>query len=149
MKNLFDAAVYAETRERLSRLQPDAQRVWGKMTVAQMLAHCRKAFRVPLSETQPPKLYPFALIGWLMKKKLYDDVPWKRGLPTAPAFIIKDERDFEREKDGLLALVQQFHEAGPEKAARIIHPVFGRFTGEQWGKAMYKHLDHHLQQFGA
>lgn len=149
MKNLFDTAVYAETRERLSRLQPGAQRVWGKMTVAQMLAHCRKAFRVPLSETQPPKLYPFALIGWLMKKKLYDDIPWKRGLPTAPAFIIKDERDFEKEKAGLLALVQQFHEAGPERAARIIHPVFGRFTGEQWGKAMYKHLDHHLQQFGA
>lgn len=149
MKNLFDASVYAETRERLSRLQPGAQRVWGKMTVAQMLAHCRKAFRVPLSETQPPKLYPFALIGWLMKKKLYDDIPWKRGLPTAPAFIIKDERDFEKEKAGLLALVQHFHEAGPERAARIIHPVFGRFTGEQWGKAMYKHLDHHLQQFGA
>jgi hypothetical protein len=149
MKNLYDPAVYAEIKQRLSVLQPGAQRVWGKMTVAQMLAHCKRAFRVPLSERQPPKLYPFALFGWLLKKKLYDDVPWKRGLPTAPAFIIKDDRDFEKERTALMELVQQFYEAGPARAEKIIHPVFGRFTGEQWGQAMYKHLNHHLEQFGA
>ncbi len=148
MKNLFDTAVYREVQERLQQLQPGSTRRWGKMTVGQMLAHCRAAFRVPLSEQQPPKLYPFALVGWLFKKKLYNDEPWKQGLPTAPAFIIRDEREFDRERTALLSLLQQFHEGGPARAERIVHPVFGRFTGEQWGMAMYKHLDHHLRQFG-
>ena len=99
VKNLFEPAVYTEITERVNRLSPESQRQWGKMTVSQMLAHCKEAFKVPLSEKRLPKLYPFALIGWMVKNKLYNDTPWKQGLPTAPNFIIKDERDFESEKN--------------------------------------------------
>ena len=95
-----------------------------------------------------PRMLLGVLFGWMMKSKLYDDVPWKKNLPTAPNFIIKDQRDFEAEKKGLTTLIHQFHAAGPEGITKFPHPLFGKLTPDQWGKSMYKHLDHHLQQFG-
>lgn len=148
MKSLFDKITYQEIVDRLNSLTPQSERKWGKMNPAQMLAHCKEAFKVPLSEKSPPKIYPFALFGWMMKHKLYDDVPWKQNLPTAPNFKITEEKDFEKEKAELTALVSRFHQSDPAAIEKIVHPVFGKYTGEQWGKAMYKHLDHHLTQFG-
>ena len=148
MKSLFDNAAYEEITGRMNKLSASSQRQWGKMDVAQMLAHCKEAFKVPLSEKPPPKMYPLALIGWMMKSKLYNDSPWGKGLPTAPTFKIINERDFEKEKAELTILINKFHQSGAAAAEKIVHPVFGKFTGEQWGMAMYKHLDHHLTQFG-
>jgi hypothetical protein len=37
---------------------------------------------------------------------------------------------------------------GPEKASQIPHSFFGPMTAEEKGWSMYKHHDHHLQQFG-
>ena len=127
MKNLFDKDTYTEIINRLNTLTPETQRQWGKMNVAQMLAHSKEAFKVPLSDKKMPRSILGLLVGWMIKSKLYNDEPWKRNLPTAPNFIIKDERDFDKDP----------------------HPMFGAFTPEQWGMSMYKHLDHHLQQFNA
>lgn len=148
VKNLFDDAVFRETLVRLDQLTPSSQRQWGKMTVSQMLAHCKQAFKVPLSDKPMPRMFIGRLFGWAIKKKLYDDSPWKPGLPTAPDFRIRDERDFDTEKRELLVLVNRFHELGPTGAGKYPHPMFGRYTPEQWGKSMWKHLDHHLRQFG-
>jgi hypothetical protein len=148
MKNLFDKDAYIEITSRLNSLTPQGKRQWGKMEVAQMMAHCKEAFKVPLSDKKMPRMFIGLLIGWVFKKKLYNDEPWKHNLPTAPNFIIKDERDFEKEKQALVVLIDQFYNGGPEKVGRFPHPMFGTFTPEQWGQSMYKHLDHHLMQFG-
>ncbi len=148
MKNLFDKDCYTEITQRMNALTANNQRKWGKMEVAQMLAHCKEAFYVPLSEDKMPRSFLGLLVGWMIKHKLHNDEPWKKNLPTAPNFIIKDQRDFDKEKSALMSLVDRFHNGGPENAGRFPHPMFGTFTKEQWGRAMYKHLDHHLQQFG-
>lgn len=148
MKNLFDKETYTEIRNRLDALTPQTQRLWGKMDVAQMLAHCKEAFKVPLSDKKMPRMFLGLLIGWIFKKKLYNESPWKRNLPTAPNFIIKGDRNFEAEKKELVGMIDQFYNGGPEKVGRFPHPMFGSFTPAQWGMSMYKHLDHHLQQFG-
>jgi hypothetical protein len=62
--------------------------------------------------------------------------------------VVKDERDFEEEKNRLQELINEFYSKGPDKAGLYPHPMFGKFTDTQWGQAMYKHLDHHLRQFG-
>jgi hypothetical protein len=149
MKNLFDAAAAEEIKQRIQLLQPDSKALWGKMRVDQMLAHCNAAFMVPLSEKPLPRMFVGMLLGWMMKAKLYNDEPWKKNLPTAPSFVIKDARNFEVEQNKILSLVDKFFTGGPEKVGKYPHPFFGKFTAEQWGKSMYKHLDHHLQQFGA
>ncbi len=148
MKNLFDKSVYDEVIQRLQNLQPQQAGLWGKMTVAQMLAHSKEAFKVPLSEKKLPRMFLGILLGWLMKAQLYNDTPWKKNLPTAPNFIIKDERDFVKEKNELTGMINKFFQAGPNGITQYPHPMFGKLTPEQWGKSMYKHMDHHLQQFG-
>ena len=147
MKNLFDKDVYAEITNRINSLTAGSQRQWGKMDAAQMLAHCKEAFKVPLSNKKMPRMLIGLLLGWAFKKKLYNESPWKKNLPTAPDFIIKDSRDFEKEKQELTDLITKFHIGGPEHVGRFPHPMFGSLTPEQWGQSMYKHLDHHLQQF--
>ena len=148
VKNLFDKTAFTEIVERMNRLTPESQRQWGKMSVSQMLAHCKEAFKVPLSNKPIPRMFIGRLVGWLAKSKLYNESPWGRNLPTAPSFLIKDEREFNKEKNELLELVTRFYQGGPDNIGRYPHPFFGRLTKEQWGKGMWKHLDHHLNQFG-
>ena len=113
-----------------------------------MLAHCKEAFKVPLSEKPMPRIFLGLLIASIYKSKLYNDQPWKKNLPTAPDFIIRDERDFTKEKQELIGLVDEFYKKGSAEVGKYPHPMFGAFTPDQWGRSMYKHLDHHLQQFG-
>ena len=148
MKNLFDKEPYDEVIQRISKLTPQTQRHWGKMDVAQMMAHCKEAFKVPLSDHKHPRIFMGLVMGWMMKSKLYNESPWGKNLPTAPNFLIKDSRDFEVEKRELTDLITKFNKAGPDNAGKFPHPFFGKLTKDQWGKGMYKHLDHHLVQFG-
>ena len=148
MKSLFDKDTYSDIMQRINNLGPQTQRQWGKMDVAQMMAHCKEAFKVPLSDHKYPRIFLGILMGWVMKAKLYNESPWGKNLPTAPTFLIKDQRDFNTEKKELTELITQFNAAGPDKVGNFPHPFFGKLTKEQWGKGMYKHLDHHLQQFG-
>ena len=148
MQSLFNKDHCEEFISRINSLNGQTQPQWGKMNVAQMLAHCKAAFSVPLSETAMPRNTLGLLIGWAFKSKLYNEAPWKRNLPTSPDFIIRDERDFEKEKRELQGLINTFYTKGPGNVGKFPHPMFGKFTPDQWGQAMYKHLDHHLQQFG-
>ena len=125
VKNLYDTVAYNEIIQRINQLRPDSERLWGKMNVSQMLAHCIEAFKVPLSEKPLPRFFLGRLLGWIAKGKLYNDQPWGKSLPTAPNFIIKDQRDFEKEKAGLVSLINQFYEKGPEKTGLYPHPFFG------------------------
>lgn len=148
MQSLFDADTYNSIIERMNKLTPTTESQWGKMNVAQMLAHCKEAFKVPLSEKPMPRMLLGILLGWAFKSKLYSDEPWKKNLPTAPNFIIKNEREFNKEKKELMEMVHQFYTKGAGEVGKFPHPMFGTFTPEQWGMSMYKHLDHHLKQFG-
>lgn len=148
MKNLFDTATYNETIERIHNLTPEHKALWGKMNVSQMMAHSTKAFKVPLSEKKLPRMFIGYILGPLLKAKLYNDSPWKKNLPTSPQFVIKDERDFRSEKQSLIDHINKFYTYGPMEIPHTLHPLFGKLTPEQWGQSMYKHLDHHLQQFG-
>jgi hypothetical protein len=148
VKNLFEEAVYKEVMDRIHKLTPGSQRLWGKMSVAQMLAHCKQAFKVPLSEKPLPRIFFGRLVGWLIKGKLYDSKPFAKSLPTSPDFVIRDVREFNKEKAALIDLINQFYQKGPGQVGNFPHPFFGPLTKPQWGMAMWKHLDHHLRQFG-
>lgn len=148
VKNLFDQQTFEEIYQRLQNLTVQNERKWGKMTAAQMLTHCKEAYKVPLT-SKPLKRNPISYIAWLFRPLLYNAKPYRQGLPTAPNFIVKDDRDFEKEKAEMLSITKAFHERGAAGIGDRIHPIFGKMTAEQWGKSMWKHLDHHLRQFGA
>lgn len=148
MNSLFNAAAYNEIVERLNNLTPETPAQWGKMNVAQMMAHCSQAIKVPLSEKKMPRIFMGRLFGWLIKSKLYNETLYRQGLPTSPDFVIKEDKDFDLEKHKLLELIKRFYGLGPMGINKYPHPFFGKFTPDQWGKSIYKHLDHHLRQFG-
>ena len=89
------------------------------------------------------------VFGRLVKPlALGDDKPMKRNAPTAPSFVVDDERDLAAERAKLVALIDRFAAAGPAGCTSHPHAFFGRLTPQEWSVLMYKHLDHHLRQFG-
>lgn len=148
MKSLFEQDTYDEIMGRLQNISADAQPVWGKMNNGQMLRHCQFPLEVALEKRPLPKPnFVMKLIMKSFKKSMYSDKPWKKGLPTTKMFKVEDEREFLKEKNALIDLVNEFYESRSTKT-RKPHPAFGEFTYEQWGQMQYKHLDHHLRQFG-
>jgi hypothetical protein len=148
MKTLFNPRDREALSHRLAALEPGAQRLWGRMDSAQMLAHCAVALEVATGERALPQAFLGKLIGPLVGLLVLGRRPFSRSAPTAPAFVVADARDFEAERIRVATLIDHFLQRGPGHAARQRHPFFGRLSGEQWGRLVYKHLDHHLRQFG-
>jgi hypothetical protein len=150
MKNLFDATVANQVKIRLEKLQPQSERRWGKMTAAQMLAHCSVSMQWAVGELVPEKgALLQRLMGRLVKPMVFrNDDPIRKNSPTAKSLIVSDERDLGKERNRLLGLIDKFAERGAAGCTRDPHSFFGRMTPEQWAILMYKHLDHHLRQFG-
>lgn len=146
MENLFTST--ATLVERINKLTADKKAIWGKMTVSQMLAHCQEPLYIALGEKHLKGGLMAFLFGKIAKNQLLRDQPFKRNLPTAPGFVIKDERNFETEKNKLVTLLHKFGKTDPEEIAKKPHPFFGNLTAEEWNTLQYKHLDHHLNQFG-
>jgi len=146
IKNLFDPAVKQEIIDRINKLTPQSQGQWGKMDVAQMLSHVQAPISVAFGNTTVKGNWLMRLILPFFKSMLYNEKPWKQGLPTDKTFITTGSaKDFEKEKGIVLDMVSRFTEGN---MINDKHPVFGRLTKEQWSKATWKHLDHHLRQFG-
>ena len=148
MKSLFEPEVTHEIIDRINRLMTDTKPLWGKMTVSQMLAHMQPPLRVALGEEKLKKGLMGFLFGGIAKKQMVNESPFKKNLPTAPGFIVKDVRDFEQEKDKLTDLVQRFSKEQKENLDTRIHPFFGKLSADEWNVLQWKHLDHHLRQFG-
>lgn len=148
MKNLFDPARVAEIITRINALRPDSPRQWGKMTAPQAVAHLSIGLEAALGDRHVPRLFLGRLIGGFVKKiALGKDGPIAKNAPTAPSYIVADERDLERERAKLLALVDRFASGGPRACTKEPHAFFGTLTPDEWAVLMYKHLDHHLRQF--
>jgi hypothetical protein len=149
MKNLFEAARVEEVKERIARLRPDSERQWGKMNAAQAVAHCSKGLELAVGDRIPPRLLLGRIIGRMVKPMaLGNDEPMRRNSPTVKDLVVQDERDLGTERERLCRLIDRFSAAGPKGCTTHPHSFFGPLTPEEWATLMYKHLDHHLRQFG-
>ncbi len=148
MKSIFDQNAYNEVLQRINILTENSTAQWGKMDVAQMLRHCQQPLAVSLGTKTLKK--PNLLMKWIygtFKTALYNDKPWKQNIATAKEYVVDSACDFQDEKKKLKILIDDFY-AQRNKTVWEPHPSFGDFTTEQWGMMQYKHLDHHLRQFG-
>jgi len=149
VKSLHEAATAEEVKQRITLLGPSNERAWGKMNAPQMLGHCSAALEMASGDTVLPRVFIGRLIGPLFRTQYSNEKPFSKNLPTAPGLVVGDERDLARERDRLISLVDRFSQGGPGACTKASHCFFGPLTGEEWGKGMYKHLDHHLRQFNA
>jgi hypothetical protein len=149
MQNLFDRTDRDGLARRLSALGPSSSRQWGSMNVAQMLAHCSVALEVPCGDRVKAQSLLGRVVAPFVRSSVLGPKPFVHNAPSDPDYRISDEREFEKERGRLVSLIERFCERGPGAAEGVVHPFFGRLDGDQWGRLMYKHLDHHLRQFGA
>jgi len=147
MKNIFEKEVKEEILNRLENLKVDSTRHWGKMTITQMLAHCTRSIKIANGETKLKRAWIGRIFSPFVKSLYYNDKPFAKNVPLGIDPHVPDEKFFEEEKVKLKKIINDFSEGGESKCTPYPHPFFGYFTPEQWGKAVYKHLDHHLRQF--
>jgi hypothetical protein len=149
MKNIFDPADEREILKRLDHLRPEGPRQWGTMTPAQMLAHCSISLEMAMGNVRPPRKWIGRLLGPVIRPMaLKDDAPMRRNSPTMDELIVAEAPAFEPERERLRGLIDRFVAAGPAACTTHPHSFFGRLTPDQWSILTYKHLDHHLRQFG-
>ena len=148
MKSIFEPEAYSEILERIELLNEKSTGRWGKMDVGQMLNHCQQPLAVALGRKPIKKANLFMkLLYKSFKKAMYNDTPWRKNIGTPKEYQVVSDKDFHKEKKALIAIVSEFYELR-SKTKWDPHPSFGHFTQEQWGMLQYKHLDHHLRQFG-
>lgn len=148
LPNVFDKSDVAQILSRIDELTPDSKGLWGKMGVAEMLAHLNVMYELVYENKHPE---PNFLIKWVMrnfvKKHIVNEIPYQANIGTAPYFIIKDTRDFETEKKRLKDFILRTQELGEIHFAGKVSHAFGTLTATEWNNMFYKHLDHHLRQF--
>ncbi len=148
MMSLFHPPDCEALRRRFAELQPDSPRRWGRMDPAQMLAHCAASLDGVLAARVLHRPLRWRLLGPLMRPLALGPRPFPRGTAAPQEIVVADSREFETELRRLAHLLDRCVQRGADGMPREPHPFLGRLTGRQWGRLMYKHLDHHLRQFG-
>jgi len=148
MRSLWDEQARAEIVGRIGNLKPDSERRWGKMDCPTMVGHCAGGLLMVLGERDlgPPRgPYRFAPMRYLVIHL----VPWPKGKAKAPVEPQqKSTEDWSTERDKLLELIDRAARTPPEEFGAT-HFLFGPMKHNDWGVLAYRHLDHHLTQFGA
>lgn len=135
--------------DRIDQLNSKTQPKWGTMSVDQMLAHCNVGYDINLTDKHPrPKGFKKFLIKLFAKKLVTGEQPYKKNSRTSPIFLIGDERNFEKEKQELIENINKVQSLGKEYFENKDSHAFGPLTSKEWSNLFYKHLDHHLTQFG-
>ncbi len=109
MRNLFEAEAVQEVKGRIARLRPDSERLWGKMTAAQAVAHCSGGLEFAVGDKTPPRMFLGRIMGGVIKPLvLGNDRPMRRNSPTVKGLIVADQRDLSAERERLYSLIDRF-----------------------------------------
>jgi hypothetical protein len=149
MNNLYNLSDVNGILERVEKLAPDADRKWGKMNVAQMLAHLNAFLEIGLNLNTEKRMFIGRVLGRFFKSRYVSEKQFSKNSPTGKNFIFNGHQDFEKEKRKAISLVKQFYENGPEKCTKQPHQFFGKLTPNEWAIVQWKHFDHHLRQFNS
>jgi hypothetical protein len=152
MKTLANPKDKAQIVGRLQLIDPTCPPRWGKMSAHQMICHLSDVFRSSMGERKAsraadwiPRLPLRCLALWL-------PFPWPPGFPARPEW---DQRlggtgpsEFEADLAELHRLLERFTQQ-PSTFEWCEHAIFGHLSDAEWQRLGYRHMDHHLRQFGA
>ncbi len=150
LPNIFSTAVSETMIKRIERLQGDTPAKWGKMSADQMLAHCNVTYELALEDKHPkPNAFTVFMMKLFVKNIVVSEKPYSHNSRTAPVFLVTDHKNFEEEKKRLIAYVNKIQTLGEQYFDGKASHSFGKLNKTEWNNLFYKHLDHHLSQFGA
>ena len=149
MKNIFESNNAQEVIRRIEKLEPTSNGLWGSMHVSQMLAHCNVTYELVYENKHPkPNFFMGLILKVFVKKKVVNAKPFARNLPTAPIFLMKESKDFDVEKKRLTNYILKTAQLGEAHFDGKESYAFGKLNKNEWNNMFYKHIDHHLCQFG-
>jgi uncharacterized protein DUF1569 len=146
MKTIWNDQDHRELQDRVGKLSAARKAQWGKMSAPQVVVHLSDALKMatgelPCASKRLPIRYP------PLKQLIIYALPFPKGAPTAPELLTRAPGEWAGDVAELKTLLDRFVTRGPT-APTAEHPAFGRLTGKSWGVLVYKHMDHHLRQFG-
>jgi hypothetical protein len=133
---------------RLRSLSASSTARWGRMNVTGMLEHLQLSARMAVGELTVASVNKRVFQMFPLKHLILYVLPFPKGAPTAPELLPAAAESFEGELASLLTLLDRIG-AGPRDGSGPAHPLFGPMSRREWGAVTYKHVDHHLKQFGA
>ena len=142
---LLNSSDRALILERLRRVRPDARAAWGSLDAPRMLCHVADQMRVALGDIPTKPVHSF-LSRTLVKSLVVNTglKPPRGRIQTAPEMLISRPGSWEADLSACVDLVGRVAEG----TANAVHPAFGPLSPEEWGRLCWKHLNHHLIQFG-
>ncbi len=150
LPSVFSSDVCDDIIGRIDKLTPDTQRLWGKMDVAQMLAHLCVTYEMVYEPERhkKPGFLMRTVLKLVAKPIVTNEKPYGKNKPTAAPFKIVSQKDFESEKARLVDFIRRTEALGESEFDGRESMSFGKMTVTEWNNMMYKHLNHHLEQFG-
>lgn len=131
--------------QRLRRLQPSAAARWGSLTAPKMICHLADQLRVSVGEVPVQRIDTLprrTLLKWLVVYSPLKPPPGK--IQTAPEMLATAPASWSED----LAQVERLVERLAATPTAAVHPFFGPLRHGGWGRLGWKHMDHHLRQFG-
>ena len=149
LPNIFTKSVSDSVVERINQLTAATQPQWGKMSIAQMLAHCNVTYEMVYEDKHPkPNAVVKFMLKMFVKKKVVNEEAYGQNGQTAPQFLIKETKDFDDEKARLIGFINKTQGLGEGYFDGKESHSFSNLNKTEWNNMFYKHLDHHLRQFG-
>lgn len=149
LPSIYSKEICTSIIARINQLNPSTPALWGKMDVAQMLAHCNVTYEMLYEDKHKrPNFVVRFILKLLVKPLVTGEKSYKKNTHTAPAFLIADKKQFEAEKTRLIAYIQRTQQLGAKHFEGLASLSFGKLTSNEWNNLFYKHLDHHFTQFG-
>lgn len=149
-KTLLHRSDLLEIKQRLSQLTECSEKKWGKMEPAQMLRHCDRIIQISTGKIILPKInLLFRTVGIITKlemRLLNNGIP--PNMPTFKCVVITENCNFDKTREELFATLEDFLQKAAENNLLSEHALFGTMNVKDWGFMHYKHLNHHLKQFG-
>jgi len=150
-KTIVDPGVRSSLSFRILLLTPNAERHWGTMDAGQMLRHVAAGMEQALGRKEDEDASNLLLrtVGRVAILRILPKFP--RGLPTSKAMsqtgVVVDPVKFDEDRNLVLALLEECG-AWPADRPMPAHPAMGPLSNTERGILTWKHLDHHLRQFG-
>jgi len=145
-ESIFNPLLFDGLIIRLRSLDPKAIPLWGKMNVLEMLSHLNMATASGLGHYQLQDESTWLRRNVICYLALYvlRQLPRNAAAPKGFSIAAAGNLNFEREMGSLLRVLNM---ASCSENQSYPHPLFGNMNKADWGRLVYRHIDHHLRQF--
>jgi hypothetical protein len=150
MKSLLNHPDLMELEERLARLTVATPPQWGRMSAPGMVCHLTDSFQVVLGTRSTSRTSTRLERTLIRLIALTLPMRWPKGVQTVAE--VDQERggtppeEFAADVARLRTAMRDFVSRVPRES--LSHPIFGIVSTAEWGRWGYRHVDHHLRQFG-